>query len=252
VSNNIHSTAIIGDNVKIGKNVEIGPFAIIGDNVKIGDETKIKSNVKINSYVELGKNNIIHPYAYLGGPPQDVKYNGEKTWVKIGNNNIIREYVTVHRSSKENESTVVGDENFLMAYSHLAHDCRVGNRNTIVNYAGISGHVEIEDDTFISGSTLVHQFVKIGKMTMIGGGSKITQDVLPFTLVDGNPCNVYGLNIVGLRRNRVSKETRNALKRALRVALDKKRKKKIISELKQMKIYDFEEVKHFVNFVQKS
>ena len=252
MSTNIHSTAIVSDDVKLGKNVKIGPYSIIGENVEIGDNTIIKTNVKINNCVKLGTDNTVHPFAYLGGPPQDTKYNGERSWLEIGNNNNIREYVTIHRSSKEDKSTIIGNENFLMAYSHIAHDCNVGNRNTIVNYAGISGHVEIEDDVFLSGGALVHQFVKIGSMAMVGGASKITQDVLPFSLVDGNPCKVYGLNVVGLRRKRVSKKVRKAMKRALKIAVEKKRKKKIIKELKQSKISEIEEIKHFIKFVEKS
>ena len=252
MSTNIHSTAIVSDDVKLGKDVEIGPYTIIGKNVQIGDNTKIKANVKINDYVKLGSDNIIHPFAYLGGPPQDTKYNGERSWLKIGNNNNIREYATIHSSSKEDKSTIVGNGNFLMAYSHIAHDCRVGNRNTIVNYAGISGHVEVEDDVFLSGGALVHQFVKIGSMSMVGGASKITQDILPFSLVDGNPCKVYGLNVVGLRRKRVSKKVRNAMKKALKIALDKKKKKKIVEKLKNSDIAEINEIKHFIKFVEKS
>lgn len=252
MANNIHSTAIISDNAEIGKNVKIGPYSVIGDDVYIGDNTEIMSHVTVNEYVKMGKNNKIYSHADIGQVPQDLGFNNERSWVDIGNNNIIREYSTIHRSSKKDKKTIIGDNNFLMAYSHVAHDCILGNDIKLVNYAGISGHVEIEDKAFISGGVLVHQFVKIGKMTMIGGGSKLTQDVLPFTLVDGNPAKVFGLNIVGIRRNNISKNTRKKIKKVLKIALEYKNKNKILNNINDTDLENNEAVKHFLNFIRKS
>jgi len=249
---NIHESSIIGKSVDIGDNVKIGPFCVIEDNVSIGDNTVIKSHVTINEYVKIGRDNKIFSHADIGGLPQDLKFKNKESWLEIGNKNTIREYVTIHRSSKKDEKTIIGDRNFLMAYTHVAHDCVLGNDIIIVNYSGLSGHVEVEDKAFLSGGVLVHQFVKIGSMAMIGGASRITQDVLPYSLVSGNPPRVYGLNVVGLRRNRKPKKIRDSMKKALSISLDLKNKEKIIKEITNHKIYEYEEIKHYVKFLEKS
>ncbi len=195
----IHSTAIVSDKAKIGSNVSIGAYAIIDDDVKIGDNCVIGPRVHLESCV-LGNNNFIGEGSLIGGPPQDLKYNNEKSTVRIGDNNVIREYVTIHRATHEGEATVIGDSNFIMTMAHIGHDCRIGNKVIMVNSIGMSGHCEVDNGAFISGHTLIHQFCRIGRNVMVGGGTKITKDVPPFVMISGDTAAVHGLNKVGLKR----------------------------------------------------
>jgi UDP-N-acetylglucosamine acyltransferase len=215
----IHPTAIIDPGAEIGKDVAIGPYTIIGPKVVIGDGCSIGSHAVIESHVRMGKMNRISSFAAVGGPPQDLKFQGEDTWVEIGDNNIIREFATVHRGAPDGEGiTRVGDDNMVMAYCHIAHDCHIGNRVVMANNATLAGHVSVGDGAVIGGLTAVHQFVRIGTLSMIGGMSGVGQDVPPY--VKAAPMRergghaLFGLNLVGLRRNRFSAETIAALKKA--------------------------------------
>ena len=211
---NIHSTALIDPSAEIGEGVSIGAYSVIGKNCKIGDETRIDSNVVIDANTSLGKNCNVLTGAVLGGAPQDYKFSGEDTYLRIGDGNIIREYVTIHRASGEGEATVIGDNNMLMAYCHIGHNCTLGNNITMANYVGISGHTLIEDKVVFGGIVGVHQKVRIGKLAMVGGFSKVVQDVPPFVVADGRPTRVYDLNVVGLRRNGVTPKVRSELRLA--------------------------------------
>ena len=200
----IHKTAIIDTKAKISTTAEIGPYAIIGPNVKIGDRTIIQSHVNITGYTSIGKNNKIYPFASIGSNPQDIKYNGESTKLLIGDNNTIREYVTINPGTVQGGGiTKVGNNNLIMISGHIAHDCIIGNNTVIANSAAIAGHVEIGDFVIIGGNCGVQQFTRIGKMAMIGGMTGVSRDVIPYGLSTGNRNYLNGVNVVGLRRNKI-------------------------------------------------
>ena len=201
----IHKTAIINSKAKISSKVEIGPYSIIGPNVEIGDNTIIHSHVNISGNTIIGKDNKIFPFASIGNDPQDLKYNGEKTKLKIGDKNIIREYVTINPGTiGGSELTVIGNGCLLMISSHIAHDCIVGNNVIIANNVPLGGHANIGDGVIIGGNSAVQQFTRIGKMAMIGGMTGVSRDVIPYGLSIGNRNFLNGINIVGLRRIKVS------------------------------------------------
>ena len=217
MANLIHPTAVIGSGVEIAPDVRIGPYAVVEDHVRIGSGTQIGAHTVIHSYTCIGSDNRVSPHVVLGGEPQDLKFTGQETWLEIGDRNTIREFVTVHRSTTPDDRTVIGHDNFLMAYVHVAHNCKIGNHAILVNYVGLSGHVEIEDRAFLSGGALVHQFVRVGRNAMVGGGTKLSRDALPFCITDGNPPRLFNLNVVGLRRNGIPGPTRQAIQEAVRV-----------------------------------
>lgn len=201
----IHKTAIIDKNAKISSNVEIGPYSIIGANVKIFENVKIQSHVNITGHTTIGKDNKIYPFASIGNDPQDMKYNGEKTELIIGDKNVIREYTTINPGTLQGGGiTKVGNNNLIMIGAHIAHDCIIGNNIVIANNAAIAGHAEIQDNVILGGNCGVHQFTRIGKMAMIGGMTGVSRDVIPYGLSTGNRNILNGINIVGLRRIKVS------------------------------------------------
>lgn len=208
----IHPTAIITAGAKIHPTVEVGPYTFIGPNVEIGEKTVVGSNCHIEGYTTIGVENRISPFVSIGCPPQDRKFSGEKSFVKIGNGNHIREFVTIHMAEGAGNETIIGDKNLLMAYVHVAHNCRVGNGVTLANCVTLAGHVHVDDKATLGGFAGIHQFCKIGGMVMIGGMSKIVKDVPPFIMIDGNPACVIGLNSVGLRRNGVPRESITAMR----------------------------------------
>jgi len=213
----IHPTTIIGKNVRIGSNVHIGPFNVIDDDVVIGDGTSIGNSNTIKNFTNIGGNCKIYHHCVIGELPQDLKFGGEKTTVEIGNNTVIREFTSIHRGTNERGKTTIGDNCFLMAYSHIAHDCKVGNNVTLINLATLGGHVEVDDWALISGSVMVHQFVKIGAHSIIGGNYRVAQDVPPFITAVGDPLRYAGINTVGLKRRGFSSEERMEIKRAYRI-----------------------------------
>ena len=211
----IHPTAIVSPKAQLDPTVEVGPFAVIDANVSIGPGCRVGPHVYLTGHTTIGANNRFHAFAVIGDAPQDVKYNDEPTRLVIGDGNLFREAVTVHRSAKMEEATVVGSNNFLMVNSHLGHNVTVGNHVIIANGALIAGHVEIGDRAFISGNCLVHQFVRIGTLALMQGGSAISQDLPPYTVAHrGN--GICGLNMVGLKRAGISDEDRLELKRLYR------------------------------------
>ncbi|HAT2067832.1 TPA: acyl-ACP--UDP-N-acetylglucosamine O-acyltransferase [Legionella pneumophila] len=214
----IHPTALISPNAKIGPNVSIGPYSIIGDNVSIGQGTIIGSHVSIQGWTQIGEDNQIETGAIIGAVPQDLKFTGEKSAVFIGNNNIIREYVTINRGTAGGGGeTRVGNHNLIMTSVHVAHDVQMGNNNIIANAVAIGGHVVIDDWVTIGALCGIHQFVQLGRMSMIGAQSKITKDVLPYTLVSGNPPKRFGINVERLRRNGYSSSERIDIQRAYKI-----------------------------------
>jgi UDP-N-acetylglucosamine acyltransferase len=216
----MHLTAVVHDGAQLHPTVKVGPYAVIGANVTIGPGTEIGAHVVIDGQTTIGAQNRIFPGAAIGLESQDLKYDGSMSRVVIGDNNLIREYVTINRATKAGEATLVGNHNMLMAYSHVAHNCVVEDNVIIANSVALAGHVYVESGARISGMVGVHQFVRIGRLVMIGGLSRIDRDVPPFTLVNGNPAQVRGLNQVGLQRAGLTADPQvyRELKQAYRLA----------------------------------
>lgn len=213
----IHSTAIIARGAEIGRDNEIGPHVVIDHMVRIGSGNRIGPGTIITGNTIIGNGNIIHGHVYLGNTPQDVSYKGQESQVIIGDNNEFREFSNVHRGTTEGSATVIGNHNYFMVSSHIAHNCRIGNHTFMVNGASLGGYCEVHDHAFLSAYVIAHQFVRIGAYSICGILTKLTQDVPPFMMVDGNPAAVHGLNVVGLRRNGFSSQRRAALKRAYKI-----------------------------------
>ncbi len=213
----IHPTASIDPSAQIGSDVEIGPYAVVGEEAVIGDRTRLRAHAVIEPYVTLGAACDVFSGAVLGGIPQDRKFKGEKSFLVIGDNNIIREHVTIHRAAGAGNETRIGDNNLLMAYCHIGHNCQIASGITMANSTGISGHCEVEERVNFGGFVGVHQFVRIGRLAMIGGYSKVVQDIPPFMMGDGRPCKVLDLNVIGLRRSGVSSPVRADLKQAFKL-----------------------------------
>lgn len=213
----IHPSAIVNPGAQLGDDVSVGPFSIIYDDVQIGDGTLLESHVVVESGSRIGKNCRIWPGSVIGGPPQDHKYRGERSFLILGDNNHIREYVTLHRASGEGVATRIGNDNMLMAYVHVGHNCEVGNNNTFSSYVGLSGHVLVENYVILGGMVGVHQFCRIGNLAMVGGCTKVNQDIPPFMLADNNPARVIDLNTIGLRRASMPPNVRSLLKQAYKL-----------------------------------
>jgi UDP-N-acetylglucosamine acyltransferase len=213
----IHPSAVIHPKAQIGANCEIGPFCVIGENVILGAACKLHSHVVIDGHTSLGTDNEIFPFASIGLKTQDLKWKGGLTRTVIGNSNTFREYVTIHSATSDGEETVVGSNNHILAYCHIAHNVQLGNNVIMSNVGTLAGHVLVEDYAVIGGLAAVHQFCRIGKMSIIGGCSKVVQDVPPFMLADGNPAETRTVNKVGLERNGVSEETQSSLRQAYKI-----------------------------------
>lgn len=215
---NIHPTAIVHPGAKIAEGVEIGAYSVVGEHVSVGRDTRIASHVLIEGWTTIGERNQIFPFSCIGTPPQDISYKNEKTSLIIGNDNVIRESATIHRATtKEDRVTEIGNNNFLMAYSHVAHDCKLGNHIIMANSVGLGGHITVGDYAILGGIVAVHQFVRIGAYAIIGGQSAVPQDIPPYVSAAGNRAKLYGLNLVGLKRRGFSDETISNLKKAYRI-----------------------------------
>ena len=213
----IHSTAVIHPHAQVGANCDIGPYCIIGEHVVLGEGCKLHSHVVIDGHTMLGRENEIFPFASLGLKTQDLKWKGGVTRTQIGDHNTFREYVTIHSATGDGEVTVVGSRNHILAYCHIAHNVTLGDRVIMSNVATLAGHVSVDDGAIVGGLAAVHQFCRIGRMSIIGGCSKVVQDVPPFMLADGNPATTRTINKVGLERNGVSEEAQSALKQAYKI-----------------------------------
>ena len=208
----IHPTAIVSPDAEIGIDTEIGPYCVIEANVRLGNRCKLHSHVVIHGHSEIGEENEFFPFAAIGTKSQDLKYAGEPTALIMGDRNVFRENTTVHRGTSEETPTRVGSDNLCLSYSHIAHDCQVGNHVILSNNGTLAGHVQVADYAIISGLTAVHQFCRVGAHSITGGISKIVQDIPPFTIVDGNPSTIRGINQVGLQRRGFSEEDIRALR----------------------------------------
>ena len=249
----IHPTAIIGNNTEIAESAKIGPYCVIGDNVKIGANTELKASVQVDDHTTIGTDNVIHSFSCLGFPPQDVKYHGEPTKTFIGDHNIIRENTTIHRGTLTGRGeTVVGSSNFFMAFTHIAHDCIVGDNNIFVNAATLGGHVHVGNHVYIGAYSGVHQFCRIGNYAFIGGYSVLTQDALPYVKTVGNRAKTYDVNTMGLERKGLKPDVITALKKSYRILL--RRKLQMADALKEMRkeFPNTPDVLYFADFIEKS
>ena len=208
----IHPTAIIHPRAKLDSSVSVGPYAVIDEGVTLGPQCVVGPHVYLTGQTTVGSQNRFHAGCVIGDAPQDLKYKNEPTRLRIGDNNVFREHFTVHRSTKTEDETVIGSNNFLMAHSHVAHNCRVGNHVILANGALLGGHVTVEDKAFISGNCLVHQFCRVGTLALMQGGSAISKDLPPFTIARGDN-GICGLNVIGLRRAGLTSDQRLELKR---------------------------------------
>jgi UDP-N-acetylglucosamine acyltransferase len=252
VLNKIHETAVISPNAKLGKDIEIGPYAVIGNHVSIGDGTRVGAHTVIDGWTSIGRNCMIHASASVGSAPQDKKFIGEKSYVTIGDNTHIREFVTINRGTGEKEKTQIGSNCLLLAYSHVAHNCIIGNHVVMSNAVNLAGHVEVEDKVTIGGLSGVHQFVKIGRNAMIGGFSKIVQDVPPYVTVDGNPAQVAGLNKIGMARAGIEENVRTVLKNAYKILYYSGLPMNQAVDLMEQELPRCEELEHFIKFIRSS
>lgn len=248
----INSTAVVSKKAQLAEGVSIGDYSIIGDNVSIGEATEIGAHCVIEGNTSIGRRCQIFTGAVIGSRPQDLKYKGEKSFLVIGDNNVIREYCTFNPGTEEGTKTIVGNNNLFMAYSHVAHNCLVGNNCVIANSGALAGHVTIEDSAVIGGIVAIHQFVRVGKLSIIGGCSKVVQDIPPYSTCDGHPASFYGLNLIGLKRNNVSKESIKQLDHVFNMLFNsgllvKHALEKIIQE-----ITPCEETNYLINFIKGS
>ena len=244
---NIHPTAIVSEKAKLEEEVEVGPYAVIADGVKIGRRTKIYSHAHILEQTTIGDDCQVHIGAVLGHLPQIRKGTASFGRLIIGQRNIFREYATVHRSSRDAEATIIGNDNYFMAFSHIAHDCRIGNYITICNGTLIAGHAEVCDNAFISGNVTVHQFCRIGKLSMVAGLSRVAKDVPPYMLVKGDSI-VRAVNSVGLRRANFSVHSRSQIKAAFKLLYKSGLNvRQAVEELQ--KKFDSCEIKHLIDFI---
>ena len=249
----IHPTAIIDPTAELQETVSVGPYSIIAGNVTIDSGTQIGSHVFIDQYTRIGKDCQIFPFTSIGTAPQDKKFKGEKTELVIGDENVIREYATINRGTPDGGGvTRIGNQNLLLAYIHIAHDCHLGNGITMVNVATLGGHVTLEDYSVIGGLAAVHQFVRIGAHAYVGGKTGVSQDIPPFVLASGERAKLFGLNIVGLKRHNFSNEAIQALKKAYQTVI---RSHLTIQEAMirvEKDVPVFPEVQQFLEFVRNS
>lgn len=248
----IHPTAIVYPKAKLADDISVGPYTIIGDNVEIGSGTKIGAYCLMEGNTTVGKRCQIFTGAVIGSKPQDLKFKDEKVFLKIGDNNIIREYCTFNPGTGEGGRTVVGNNNLFMAYSHIAHDCLIGNDCVIANNGTLAGHVTIEDKAVVGGLVAIHQFVKVGTLSITGGCSKVVQDIPPYSTCDGHPAEVYGLNLTGLRRHGLSQDSIKELGKAFKVLFNSGLTMKHAVDRIEKEIKPTKEISCLLNFIKNS
>jgi UDP-N-acetylglucosamine acyltransferase len=249
----IHPTALVHPKAKIGENVEIGAYAVIGEHVTIGAGTVIASHVLIEGWTTIGERNQILSFSSVGTPPQDIGYRNEQTELVIGNDNVIRECATIHRATtKEDRRTVIGNNNFLMAYSHVAHDCKLGNHIIMANSVALGGHIVIGDYAILGGIVAVHQFARIGEYAIIGGQSAVTLDIPPYVSAAGNRAQLYGLNLVGLKRRGFTEEVLGKLKKAYKIIFRSGLTQEAAFQKVQEELSGSREAMHLVEFMKSS
>ncbi len=249
----IHPSAVIHPEAELSKDVTVGPFSVIGAGVRIDSGTEISPHVVIEGPTTIGKNCRIFAYASIGQVPQDLKFHGEQSELIIGDNNVFREFVTFHRGTAGGGGkTIIGNNNFFMAYTHVAHDCKIGNSVIMANAATLAGHIAVEDHSQIGAFSGVHQFCRVGKFGYVGGYSVITKDVLPYSMTVGNRARCYGLNTVGLRRKGFTNEKIRQIKHAFRLLLQSKLNTKQALEAIEKEVPHIEEIKYLLDFIHSS
>ena len=245
----IHPTSIIHSNAKISESADIGPYCLIGPDVEIGSNSKLYSHISIKGNTKIGKNNEIFPFVSIGTPPQDLKYKGEKNSIIIGDNNKLREYVNINPGTTQGGTiTRLGNNNLLMVYCHVAHDCYLGNNIVLANNVQVGGHVNIEDYAIVGGSCAIHQFSRIGNLAMIGGMTGVLSDVIPFGLSLGNRNNLVGLNLIGLRRAKISNDDIKILQKSYDVIFSNQNFRSNIDSL-NADLKDNKYVKIIIDFI---
>lgn len=246
----IHSSAVVSPKAQLGENVTIGPYCVIADDVEIGDGSIIGPHAVIERWTSLGKECRVYQFASVGAAPQDLKFKGERSYTVIGDRTTIREGATVHRATGEGNETRIGNDCLLMAYIHVAHNCTLGNHVIMSNLASCAGHAIVEDRVVIGGMAGVHQFVKIGRNAMVGGMSKLVQDVVPYTIVDGHPAKVVGLNNVGISRAGIPLESRRLIKKAYKILYRSGLSLPEAIAVIEQEVDSCEEVEHFLRFLR--
>lgn len=247
---NIHPTAVVGEGATLGENVSIGPYAVIGPEVTIGSGTTVMSHAVIDGYTFVGADCVIHPFARLGGQTQDLKFKGGRPGVRIGDRTVIREYVTVNAATNDGEFTEVGSDCLLMAYVHVAHCCKVGNKVIMANMTQLAGHVEIEDMATLEGNVGVVQFCRVGTMAFIGGVSTIRKDIPPYMIAVGDPAQVRSTNKIGMDRRGVSPEARREIKEAFRLLYRSGLTVSQATEKIRAELELIPEIEHLLNFIE--
>ncbi|HET6681380.1 MAG TPA: acyl-ACP--UDP-N-acetylglucosamine O-acyltransferase [Gemmatimonadaceae bacterium] len=248
----IHPTAIVSPQAVLGEDVRVGPFAIVGDHCELGDRCVIEARATLERNVKLAADVVVGSGSILGGDPQDLKYRDEETWVEIGEGTRIREYTTINRGTSQSFRTSVGKGSFIMSYVHLAHDCHVGDGVIMSNGTQLAGHVTVEDRAILSGLVAVHQFVRIGKHSFVGGCSRVAKDVPPFLKAVGNPVKLYGLNSVGLQRSGFPDDVVRELKRAYRLFFRSELNVTQALERARAELQPSAEMDHFLRFLEES
>ena len=248
----IHSSAVIETGAQIAEGCHIGPYCVIGANVTLGQGCTLHSHIVIDGHTELGEANTLYPFASIGLQSQDLKHSGGTTHTRIGTHNTFREYVTVHSATDEGDATVIGSHNNLLAYTHVAHDCQLGDHIVMSNVATLAGHVTVEDRAIIAGLAAVHQFCRIGTMSFIGGCSKVVQDIPPYMMADGNPATTRALNKEGLKRNEVSAESQAALKQAHRILFRENLTSTKGVDKTRAEVPASDEIEHLLTFIESS
>ncbi len=248
----IHETAIISEDAKLEDGVCVGPYAVIDANTRIGAGTSIGPHCVVGEFTTIGKNCQVFSGAVVGSITQDKKFTQKKSFLEIGDNNIIREYATINRGTEESSKTKIGNNCLLMAYSHVAHDCIIGDDVVIANCGTLAGHVVLEDGVIVGGLAAIHQFVRIGTLAIIGGCSKVVQDIAPYAMADGHPAKIYKINAVGLERAGFTDESRNNLKRAFKIIFFMKLNiKNALSEIEKQ-LPQTKEIITLLNFIKNS
>ena len=248
---NVHPSAIVDPTAEVAADVKVGPFCVIEGGTSIGSGTVLENNVTVMRHTTIGCNNQFMQGSIIGGAPQDRRYKGEPTGLTIGDDNVIREFVTLNRATSEGKSTKIGNRCYIMAFVHIGHDCQIMDDVTITNSVGVSGHVTIEERATVGGMCGVHQFVRIGKLAMVGGMSRIVRDVPPFMIVEGRDQDVYDINAVGLRRIGVSSEARMALHKACKLLFKSQLALRNAMEIVKEEVPQTDEVEYLLQFVER-
>ncbi len=248
----IHASAIVHPKARLGAGCDIGPYCVVGENVELGDGCRLHAHAVVDGHTKLGRENEIFPFACIGLKTQDLKWKGGVTRTEIGDRNTFREYVTIHSATGDREATVIGSDNHLLAYSHVAHNVTLGNHVIMSNVATLAGHVTVEDYAVVGGLAAVHQFCRIGRMAIIGGCAKVVQDVPPFMMADGNPAVTRGVNKVGLERNGVPEEVQRTLREAYKIVFRGRLTVRNALDKVSAELPKSVELEHFVDFCRTS